>query len=568
MAKQKTVVLLAILIIFVFFAYSFGVSYSYAAENDETEQSGEENYLGESQEQGGAEKPEESQEQGGAEKPEEKQEQGGAEKPEEKQEQDDAEKPEDKPEDKPEETQEEDQEHGFDEGISHDPIFDNHEYRYGIDVSEWQDAIDWSSVKDSGVEFVFIRVGGRFSGSGGIYEDDKARDYIKGALNAGLKVGVYFFSQAVNDEEAIEEANMALELLEDIGVGPKDIELPIIIDVEFTEAGGYFNGRLYEAYAQGDLDTEKRTAVTLAFLEQVRSYGYDAGIYAGTWTLATWHDMSKIENDYKVWIAAWLSECPYSRKYDFWQYSASGIVSGIDGNCDMDVWYESPDYYSASEGKWQKKDGKWYYYTPDGELKKDWLLLGGRRYFMGQDGAMKRGWQKIDDRWYYFGWPNDPDSGAMRTGWIKVDDRWYYMGLNGVMKHGKIEIDGRTYYLGWADNPDSGAMRRGWVLEDDNWYYYGNPNKEDTGAMQFGWLLDENDVWYYLYPSGIMASEEFVNGWWINKSGSWTYPYRSTWRWDDAGWWYGDDSGWYARNATYVINGEEYSFDAAGWMEE
>ena len=458
------------------------------------------------------------------------------------------------------------------DGLIHNPAFSEYDIKYGIDVSVHNQTIDWVAAAESGVEFAFIRVGGRGWGTGEVYEDTRAIENIQNALDAGVAVGVYFYSQAINTDEVIEEADHCMAVLERAGVGPDDLELPIIIDVEFADAvdengRGYFRGRLYEAYASGDLDVEVRTELTLAFLERVKSCGYDGGIYAGAWVLSRWHDISRIDRKYKIWIAAWMDECRYDGRYDYWQYSANGIVSGIRGRVDLDVWYTNPTIYSESEGQWKRENGKWYYYTPDNTIETGWLVIGEKRYYMGQDGAMKRGWQKISGRWYYFGWPSDPDSGAMRTGWIKIDDKWYYMGVNGDMKRGLQEIDGKTYYFGWDDNPDSGAMRRGWVYKDGYWRYFGSESNPDSGAMRAGWI-ESGGNWYYLHPSGVMASHEFINGWWLNDSGSWTYPYKSTWRWSSGGWWYGDDSGWYAANGTYVINGEAYSFDASGWWIE
>ena len=121
----------------------------------------------------------------------------------------------------------------------------------GIDVSKWNGAIDWSAVKASGVKFVIIRCGYRGSDSGVLVEDSKFRSNIQGATAAGLKVGVYFFSQAINEVEAVEEASMTLAMMQGYGVS-----LPVFIDTEFTTNR---NGR-----ADG-LDKAARSAVCRAF---------------------------------------------------------------------------------------------------------------------------------------------------------------------------------------------------------------------------------------------------------------------------------------------------------------
>lgn len=215
---------------------------------------------------------------------------------------------------------------------------------------------------------------------------------------------------------------------------------------------------------------------------------------------------------------------------------------------------------------WGKSNNTWYYYLENGEKASGWQKIDSRWYYFNADGAMQHGWLKDGGKWYYLGWPDDPESGAMRRGWIKIDAKWYYMGVNGDMKRGLQEINGRTYYFGWDDDPSSGAMRRGWVKnKDGEWLYFGSEGDPDSGAMKTGWLKI-GSVWYYLHPSGVMASHEFVNGWWLNDSGSWTYPHKATWRKNSSGWWYGDDNGWYAHGQSYTIDGSELSFTSKGYF--
>ena len=133
----------------------------------------------------------------------------------------------------------------------------------GIDVSKWNRNIDWEKVKESGVRFVIIRCGYRGSKTGALVEDPYFRQNIKGATDAGLKVGIYFFTQAITPAEAVEEASMALKLVEGY-----ELDYPIFID---TEGSG---GRA------DSLDTETRTAVCEAFCETVEQAGYEAGVYA------------------------------------------------------------------------------------------------------------------------------------------------------------------------------------------------------------------------------------------------------------------------------------------------
>lgn len=192
----------------------------------------------------------------------------------------------------------------------------------GIDVSKHNGNIDWNAVKNSGVSFVIIRCGYRGSATGVLVEDPMFRSNIKGAKAAGLKVGVYFFCQAVSEAEAVEEASMAVSLVSGYG-----LDMPIFLDVE--SAGG-----------RGDqISKETRTAVCKAFCQTVQNSGYSAGIYANK----TWFN-EKINvsslTSYKIWLAQYASAPTYTTtRYDMWQYSSKGRISGISGNVDLDIRY-------------------------------------------------------------------------------------------------------------------------------------------------------------------------------------------------------------------------------------
>ena len=192
----------------------------------------------------------------------------------------------------------------------------------GIDVSKWNGTIDWNAVKSSGISFVIIRCGYRGSSTGVLVQDPKFESYINGATKAGLKVGLYFFSQAINEKEAVEEASMAITLAS----GYK-ISYPIFIDTEWT-SGGRANS----------LDKATRTAVCKAFCETIKSAGYTPGVYA----CKSWYQDSlnvSSLNSYKIWLAQYASQPTYNSRYDMWQYSDKGKVSGISTNVDMNISY-------------------------------------------------------------------------------------------------------------------------------------------------------------------------------------------------------------------------------------
>ena len=197
----------------------------------------------------------------------------------------------------------------------------------GIDVSKWQGKIDWKAVAGAGIEFAIIRVGYRGSATGVLVEDPYFKDNISGATKAGLKVGVYFFTQAVTEAEAVEEASMAMELVKGY-----HLTYPIFIDTE--GAGG--DGRA------DSLNRSLRTKVVQAFCKTIQNGGYKPGVYAST----SWYKNKLYAEQlsaYFIWVAQYNSECTYTGKYDMWQYTSSGKVSGISGNVDMNVCYKAMD---------------------------------------------------------------------------------------------------------------------------------------------------------------------------------------------------------------------------------
>ena len=191
----------------------------------------------------------------------------------------------------------------------------------GIDVSKWNGTIDWNAVKNSGVSYVIIRVGYRGSSQGALIEDPKFKTNIKGATAAGIKVGVYFFTQAVDEVEAVQEASMVLDRIS----GYK-ISYPVFLDVEGS--GG-----------RGDkIDSATRTAVCKAFCNTIQNAGYTAGVYANKTWLSQKMDAGAL-SAYKIWLAQYAKTPTYTGRYDLWQYRSNGKVSGISGNVDLNLSY-------------------------------------------------------------------------------------------------------------------------------------------------------------------------------------------------------------------------------------
>ena len=199
--------------------------------------------------------------------------------------------------------------------------------RFGIDVSEFQgEAIDWKQVKDSGVEFVIIRLGYRAYGdTGELVMDAMYEQNIKGALDAGLDVGVYFFSQAVSAAEAVEEAEFVLKHLK-----PYEITGPVVYDTEEIK---------WDA-ARTDKNTDKDfTNFCKVFCDTVEQKGYDTMIYSNMKWMAFTLDMEEL-TEYDFWYADYhdIPQCPYD--YEMWQYSETGAVPGINANVDLNLWFQ------------------------------------------------------------------------------------------------------------------------------------------------------------------------------------------------------------------------------------
>ncbi len=194
----------------------------------------------------------------------------------------------------------------------------------GIDVSKWNGEIDWDKVKAAGVEFAIIRAGYRGSVTGSLVQDPYFEANMRGAAASGVETGVYFFTQAVNEVEAVEEASAVLKMIQEY-----ELKYPIFIDTE--GAGG--NGR-----ADG-LDQETRTLVCEAFCRTIENAGYEAGVYASR----NWYNnnlaVDRLEQ-YYIWLAEYRSAPLYQGYYQMWQYTSKGQIDGIKGNVDLNISYE------------------------------------------------------------------------------------------------------------------------------------------------------------------------------------------------------------------------------------
>ena len=195
----------------------------------------------------------------------------------------------------------------------------------GIDVSNWQGNIDWNRIANSEIDFAIIKAGYRGKMNGTLAKDSKFDQNVKGALAAGLSVGAYVFSEAMNYSEGAEEARYLVSLVKNY-----NIQLPLVIDTE--NQGG----------RSSNISVRDRTEAMRGFCETIQLLGYTPMIYASTSWLNNNLDMSKL-NNYKVWVAQYYDRVTYKGNYEFWQYTSKGRVDGISGNVDMNYWYNTKE---------------------------------------------------------------------------------------------------------------------------------------------------------------------------------------------------------------------------------
>lgn len=194
----------------------------------------------------------------------------------------------------------------------------------GVDVSKHTGKINFTGVKAAGVDYVMIRLGSRGYSTGQISLDENFKENIEGAIEAGLEVGVYFYSQAITQDEAIQEANFVIQNLEPYRA---KVKYPVAFDMEFVSND--------KSRVEG-LSREDKTTVTAAFLEGVKAAGYVPMIYGDKEWLIKEIDMTKLQ-EFDVWLSQEEDIPDYPYQYTMWQYSTEGVLNGITGNADLNI---------------------------------------------------------------------------------------------------------------------------------------------------------------------------------------------------------------------------------------
>ena len=194
-----------------------------------------------------------------------------------------------------------------------------------VDLSSYQTDVDWDALKSAGVDMVMLRVGYRGYGTGAIVGDDMFAAHVEGAKEAGIDIGIYFFTQALNYEEGAEEADYAIAAAREY-----DITGPIVIDTEIV----------YDDEARtAELGVDERTDSIVGFCETVSNAGYEPLIYSNRNWFVQQLDMSKV-GMYKLWLAQYANQPDFPYLYVGWQYTSEGRVPGMDADLDLNVWLE------------------------------------------------------------------------------------------------------------------------------------------------------------------------------------------------------------------------------------
>ena len=400
-----------------------------------------------------------------------------------------------------------------------------------IDVSYHQGTIDWTKVKNAGIDYVILRAGYRASASGTLNKDKMFETYIKDAQKAGLKVGAYIYSQAISVEEAEAEANFILNRIKNY-----TIDLPVVFDYEYY---GAQEGRLYNAH----LSKSEKTKCAEAFCKKVSAAGYQAMVYANASFCESELDTAALHKKYQIWMARYNSYSykesrdkgvRYGGQIDFWQCSESAKVDGIDStSVDFNWWYKSKNAQAGSGVVYDSAMGAWVYQV-NGKIDTDYT---GVAYNSNGWWYVKNG--KVDFTY---------------TGLASNANGWWYI------RNGQVDFT----YTGFAGNANGN-----WYVENGQITFRKNGIEYGTVKGKTGWwhvkgsqvvhdtTVAENEKgWWYVKNGQVdfsytgLASNE--NGWWYVKNGQVDFKYNGFAE-NEKGWWYLEDG-----KVTFSQNGVEY----------
>ncbi|MEE0799753.1 MAG: GH25 family lysozyme [Gemmiger sp.] len=373
------------------------------------------------------------------------------------------------------------------------PLYNGKTY-YGIDVSHHQGLIDWQQVKDAGVQFVMIRcgIGSEYDGIGENKQDDAYWEYNASSCERlGIPYGVYLYSYATNTDMAASEARHTLSLI--AGHNPT---LPIFLDLEDNNTTAKV-----DAYTLG--------SIAQTYCDMLQAAGYRTGIYSYRNFFNYYLTDSRFSNpSWYRWVADYSGSCNISGRVDMWQNSNSGIVNGINGRVDTDIWYGE---FPSGSGSTVSPDP-----TPDPSVPANytgWAWIGDKQYWyensirQGTTGRGKEIYDPASDAWY---WLDAVQGGAMAVNkdvyqesnggkWVRYDE-------NGHMVKGEDYRYGAWYYF----EPITGAMVKGpWTKDNGQKVFYDTT----SGKMVYGSTFINGNTYYFSTSDGHLLSATGGNFW-------------------------------------------------------
>lgn len=394
----------------------------------------------------------------------------------------------------------------------------------GIDVSRYQGTIDWNQVAAAGIPYAMIRVG---TTKGGV--DVKFHENVTNAQAAGIRTGVYIYSYAHSVEEAINEALLVLQWIENY-----NINFPVVYDIEED--------------SQWALGADTITAMCNAFCDVIASAGYHPMVYTSTYY---YRKYIKPEFRYDKWIAHYAPACGIA-DYDIWQFSNTGRIPGINGDVDLD--FMATDYRNVifPYGFVQKEDGVYFY--DNYRLQFGWVEAEGLKFHMDALGRLETGWFTDETGVHYL----STQGGYMVTGAANIDGKVYLFSPEGHMQVGWQEVGGLRFYY----SPTDGSLVTGWFVDETGCYYL----TPLGGYMLTGLHAVENKIYYFNENGQMQVGLQNVDGvtfYFDLQTGTMTTGWLMT---PEGQLYFSDIDGHMLKNEIAMIDGMPRCFDAEGKM--
>lgn len=353
----------------------------------------------------------------------------------------------------------------------------------GVDVSQYNGAINWGQVAASGIKFTFIKVGSTKSGV-----DPYFAANITGAQAAGLKTGVYIYSYATTPEAAVNEANLVLQWIDGYTVN-----YPVVFDIEDS--------------CHKSLSNQQLIDIINAFCTTIDAAGYYPVVYS---------NKNMFVNKLSIcgwdkWVAQYNDTCEYNNNVCFWQYSSKARVNGANGNIDVNYQYKDYSGLIIPEG-FLDRNGNTRFYR-NWRMQRGWVDYNDTRYYLDGAGNLVRGWFTDPTGTYYL----TPQDGSIARGQAVVDGNNYYFTADGVKTVGWVVLGEQRFYY---DPAADGTMKKEWLSDAaGNFYFFDRADGHmltgaqlidggeylfsAEGVRQNGWVTLENGTFYYDPASGI-----------------------------------------------------------------